>query len=60
MSMRPIPNVRADAKTEASGQSAAFGVHDTLRHGIQTVRGNLIGGHPLEPHLAMVYIIFAC
>jgi hypothetical protein len=55
--MRLIPDTKANIKTEALGQSSNYGVHDTFRDGIQTVRGNIIGGHPLETHLTMVGFI---
>ncbi|KAJ3417402.1 hypothetical protein HDV05_004867 [Chytridiales sp. JEL 0842] len=49
--MRLVPDPQAKASVSAVGQNTAYGVNDTFRDGLQTVRGNLLGSHPLEAHL---------
>ncbi|KAJ3097449.1 hypothetical protein HDU97_004859 [Phlyctochytrium planicorne] len=38
-------------KDTAVGEDSTYGVHDTLRHGIKTVRSEIMPGHPLESSL---------
>ena len=33
------------------GQNTEFGVHDTMRHGIRQVQGELLSKHPLESRI---------
>ncbi|KAI8618525.1 proteasome maturation factor UMP1 [Chytriomyces sp. MP71] len=39
--------------TKAAGAEthSAYAVHDTMRSGLHTVRGEVLAGHPLEAHL---------
>ena len=59
---RIIPSSSSSGKTPATlhggdvsvGDESTYGVHDTMREGIRSVRSEVIQGHPLENHLSQV------
>ncbi|KAI8855272.1 proteasome maturation factor UMP1-domain-containing protein [Chytridium lagenaria] len=48
--IRPKAGFAERAETSLGGDSF-YGVHDSLRDGLKTVRGDVIPGHPLESSL---------
>ncbi|KAJ3203296.1 hypothetical protein HDU67_010275 [Dinochytrium kinnereticum] len=51
MALRIRPETLADRSQTSVGGDSFYGVHDSLRNGMKTVRGDVMPGHPLESSL---------
>ncbi|KAJ3302186.1 hypothetical protein HDU76_005561 [Blyttiomyces sp. JEL0837] len=51
MSYRVLPKA-ACPQLATSGDGTNYGVHDTMRNGLRTIRSEVTGAHPLENHLS--------
>ncbi|KAI9208538.1 proteasome maturation factor UMP1 [Polychytrium aggregatum] len=50
-SYRIVPAVQPPSKVSVTDGTNEFGTHDTMRHGLASIRSQVMPSHPLESHL---------
>ncbi|KAI8987426.1 proteasome maturation factor UMP1-domain-containing protein [Mycotypha africana] len=52
MSLRIVPDSHIESVSTSDSSHKEFGVHDTLRNGIRSIKTEVLPGHPLENRLS--------
>lgn len=53
-----VPDSKPNGGQISMGQDNEYGVHDTMREGMKSVRSHIISGHPLQHILSKVTSIY--
>ncbi|KAJ3037215.1 hypothetical protein HDV00_001847 [Rhizophlyctis rosea] len=57
--LRLFPSTAQAPSKTVGASNAEYGVHDTLRDGIRTVRSEIIPGHPIENSVGKVGVVLS-